>query len=191
MTTCATSYGIMCDTVDEFPRRRMDFANSVNNLGGSHHRHRVRKANLHPVTLLHFLGGRDWPRNHPRRRDQPNPHGRRRLLWPEHATRMAQHAGDDPFMPTYLEQLIVALGGTPVDYDSKCQSVGAPALLTLNKPVMKMTAAAVLADAKSSGADLMVSACTMCHTRTLTPTNPRLHVKISGKNTSHANRAPR
>ena len=110
---------------------------------------------------------------------------------PEHATAKAQHAGDDAFMPTYLEQLIVALGGTPVDYDSKCQSVGAPALLTLNKPVMKMTAAAVMADAKSSGADLMVSACTMCHTRTLTPTNPRQHVKMSGKKTTHANRAPR
>ena len=36
---------------------------------------------------------------------------------------------DDPFMPTYLEQLIIALGGTPVNYDLKCQSVGAPSLL--------------------------------------------------------------
>ena len=69
---------------------------------------------------------------------------------------------DDPFMPTYMEQLITALGGTPVEYDLKCQSVGAPSLLTINKPVMRMTAA-VLSDAKSSGADLIVSACTISH----------------------------
>ena len=31
LTTCATSYGIMCDTVDEFSRDH-GFANSVNNL---------------------------------------------------------------------------------------------------------------------------------------------------------------
>ena len=36
---------------------------------------------------------------------------------------------DDPFMPDYLEQLISALGGKPVDYDLKCQSVGAPSLV--------------------------------------------------------------
>jgi heterodisulfide reductase subunit B len=61
-----------------------------------------------------------------------------------------------------MEQLITALGGTPVEYDLKCQSVGAPSLLTINKPVMRMTAA-VLSDAKSSGADLIVSACTISH----------------------------
>ncbi len=69
---------------------------------------------------------------------------------------------DDAFNPRYLEDLITALGGTPVDYESKCQSVGAPSLLTNEKVAMKMTAA-VLSDAKESGAELMVSACTISH----------------------------
>ncbi len=69
---------------------------------------------------------------------------------------------DDAFNPRYLEDLIVALGGTPVEYESKCQSVGSPSLLTNEKIAMKMTAS-VLSDAKQSGAQLMVSACTISH----------------------------
>ena len=84
-------------------------------------------------------------------------------------------------MPSYLEQLIMALGGTPVDYDSKCQSVGAPSLLTIQKPVMKMTAS-VLADAKSSGADMMVSACTISHSNL--DSYQSKAGKVSGKDTS-------
>jgi heterodisulfide reductase subunit B len=159
MTTCATSHGIMCDTIDEF---RMDkgFANTVNNLiarvsgiefhGESQSRHllhllveeigleKVSAAVINPLKLnvAGFYG--------------PN------------MQRAGACGDDDPFMPTYLEQLITALGGTPVEYDLKCQSVGTPSLLTINKPVMRMTAA-VLSDAKSSGADIMVSACTLSH----------------------------
>ncbi len=69
---------------------------------------------------------------------------------------------DDAFNPRYLEDLIIALGGTPVEYESKCQSVGSPSLLTNEKIAMKMTAS-VLSDAKQSGAQLMVSACTISH----------------------------
>ena len=50
-------------------------------------------------------------------------------------------AGDDPFMPTYMEQLIEALGGHPVDYDSKCMSVGSTSMLTLEDSSLAMTAA--------------------------------------------------
>ena len=71
-------------------------------------------------------------------------------------------ANDDPFNPSYFEQLIEALGGTPVDYQSKTASVGAPSLLTLDKPVMQMTAK-VLSQAKAAGAQLLVSACTLSH----------------------------
>jgi|TARA_B110000467_G_scaffold105575_1_gene95972 heterodisulfide reductase subunit B len=178
MTTCATSYGIMCDTVDEFSSD-MGFANTVNNLvarttgieyqGESQPRH-----------LLHFLVeeiGLDTIRDaviNPIRMNVAPYYG-------PNMQRQGATAGDDAFMPTYLEQLIVALGGTPVDYDSKCQSVGAPALLTLNKPVMKMTAA-VLADAKSSGADLMVSACTVSHSNL--DSYQSKAAKVSGKDTS-------
>jgi len=69
---------------------------------------------------------------------------------------------DDPFMPNYMEQLIIALGGTPVDYDSKCASVGSTSMLTLEDSSLAMTAA-VLSDAIQSGADLVVSACTVSH----------------------------
>ena len=69
---------------------------------------------------------------------------------------------DDAFNPQYLERLIEALGGEAVDYGSKTTSVGAPSLLTLDAPVMQMTAQ-VLADAKDAGAQMMVSACTISH----------------------------
>ena len=61
-------------------------------------------------------------------------------------------AGDDPFMPTYMEQLIEALGGTPIDYDSKCMSVGSTSMLTLEDSSLAMTAA-VHSDAIQSGAE--------------------------------------
>ena len=69
---------------------------------------------------------------------------------------------DDAFNPQYLERLIETLGGEAIDYGSKTASVGAPSLLTLDAPVMQMTAQ-VLADAKAAGAQMMVSACTISH----------------------------
>ena len=46
---------------------------------------------------------------------------------------------DDPFDPHYLEDLITALGGTPVAYEARCQSVGSPSLLTNEKTALRMT----------------------------------------------------
>ncbi len=159
LTTCATSHGIMCDTIDEF-REDLSFANHVNNIvartssieytGDSQSRH-----------LLHFLVeeiGLDKIRDaviNPIRLNVAAYYG-------PNMQRKGACGDDDPFMPTYMEQLITALGGTPVEYDLKCQSVGAPALLTINHPVMRMTAS-VLSDAKSNGADVLVSACTISH----------------------------
>ena len=159
LTTCATSHGIMCDTIDEF-REDLSFANHVNNIvartssieytGESQSRH-----------LLHFLVeeiGLDKIRDaviNPIRLNVAAYYG-------PNMQRKGACGDDDPFMPTYMEQLITALGGTPVEYDLKCQSVGAPALLTINHPVMRMTAS-VLSDAKSNGADVLVSACTISH----------------------------
>ena len=37
---------------------------------------------------------------------------------------------DDPFDPHYLEDLITALGGVPVAYESRCPGVGSPRLVT-------------------------------------------------------------
>ena len=70
--------------------------------------------------------------------------------------------GDDPYDPDYLEQVIAAVGGNPVDWASRTQSVGVPGIFSEEKTVMKQTAA-VLADAKSEGAQLVVSACTLSH----------------------------
>ncbi|MDP6742407.1 MAG: CoB--CoM heterodisulfide reductase iron-sulfur subunit B family protein [Candidatus Thalassarchaeaceae archaeon] len=69
---------------------------------------------------------------------------------------------DDVFDPHYFEQLIEALGGESVNYDSKTKSVGFPSLLSEESSALKMTAA-VLSDAKSEGAKIMASACPLSH----------------------------
>lgn len=69
---------------------------------------------------------------------------------------------DDPWNPNYMERLITALGGRPVEYKTKTSSVGNPSLLSLGDSVMKMTAR-VLNDAKKAGAQVLVSACTQSH----------------------------
>lgn len=69
---------------------------------------------------------------------------------------------DDPYDPRYFEDLIEALGGDSVNYDGRTRSVGFPALLTKEKTSMKMTAA-VLSEAKQSGARVMASACPLSH----------------------------
>jgi succinate dehydrogenase / fumarate reductase cytochrome b subunit len=70
--------------------------------------------------------------------------------------------GDDAWNPTYMERLVTALGGRPVDFKTKTSSVGNPSLLSLGDSVMKMTAR-VLNDAKKAGAQVLVSACTQSH----------------------------
>ena len=69
---------------------------------------------------------------------------------------------DDVWNPTYMEQLINALGGTPIEFKTKTSSVGNPSLLSLGDSVMKMTGR-VLNDAKKAGAKVLVSACTQSH----------------------------
>ena len=84
-------------------------------------------------------------------------------------------------MPSYMEQLITALGGTSVEFDSKCSSVGTPALLSLEKSALRMTAD-VLSDAVSNGADILVTACTLSH-QNLDSYQTKAG-KVTGKNTS-------
>jgi heterodisulfide reductase subunit B len=79
-----------------------------------------------------------------------------------HMQRKGACGGDDAWNPTYMEQLITALGGRPVDFKTKTSSVGNPSLLSLGDSVMKMTAR-VLNDAKRAGAQVLVSACTQSH----------------------------
>ena len=77
-----------------------------------------------------------------------------------HMQKKGACGGDDPWNPTYMEQLIKALGGRPVEYKSKTSRN--PSLLSLGDSVMKMTAR-VLNDAKKAGAQVIVSACTLSH----------------------------
>ncbi len=70
---------------------------------------------------------------------------------------------DDVFDPNYLELLIDALGGSPVEWESRTQSVGVPGLFSEEATVLRQVAAAI-SDAKSEGAEMIVSACTLSHT---------------------------
>ena len=69
---------------------------------------------------------------------------------------------DNPFEPRYFEDLIDALGGSPIKYEGRKQSVGFPALLAQEKTAMKMTGA-VLSEAKDEGAKIMATACPLSH----------------------------
>ena len=75
---------------------------------------------------------------------------------------MGACGGDDVHDPDYLEQVIEVLGGRPVQWESRTQSVGVPGLFSEEPTVMRQAAAA-LHEAKSEGADLIVSACNLSH----------------------------
>ena len=47
--------------------------------------------------------------------------------------------GDDAWNPNYMEKLITALGGRPVEYKTKTSSVGNPSLLSLGDSVMTVS----------------------------------------------------
>ena len=159
MTTCATSHGIMKETMGDLQNDPV-YAAQLNNLiaRSTGVEYRGEADSWH---LLHYLVeqiGLDKVTNAVINPIQLN-------IAPYYGPNMQRAgfcAGDDPFMPNYLEQLISAIGGTPVNYDLKCQSVGAPSLLTLEKPVMSLISS-VISDAKSNGAELIVSACTVSH----------------------------
>ena len=71
--------------------------------------------------------------------------------------------GDDVFDPCYMELLIESLGGIPINWESRTQSVGVPGLYSEEPTVLKQVAS-VISDAKTEGASLIASACTLSHT---------------------------
>ncbi len=72
--------------------------------------------------------------------------------------------GDDVFDPNYLELLVKSLGGNPVSWgSSRTNSVGVPGLFSEETTVLKQVAS-VISEAKSAGADMIVSVCTLSHT---------------------------
>ena len=70
--------------------------------------------------------------------------------------------GNHPDRDTYLEQVIAALGGHPVEYEGARKCCGFP-IITMNRENgLKMTGRNI-AEAKGQGADVMVTPCPLCH----------------------------
>lgn len=67
-----------------------------------------------------------------------------------------------PDRDQYLEHVIAALGGEPVEYEGARKCCGFP-IITMNRENgLKMTGRNI-ADAKDHGADVMVTPCPLCH----------------------------
>ncbi len=69
---------------------------------------------------------------------------------------------ENPYKPTSLEKVIVAVGGKSVEYSSKNKCCGFHADLQAPKATTQMTANA-LADAMDNNADMIVTPCPLCH----------------------------
>ena len=78
--------------------------------------------------------------------------------------RPEEHLGllERPERSTYLERIIELLGGTPVEYHGKSKCCGFP-MLTFNADTSLKMAGKHLAEAKTKGADLLVTPCPLCH----------------------------
>ena len=63
---------------------------------------------------------------------------------------------------TYLQQLIVALGGTVVDYAGQYKCCGFP-IITMNKEASLKQAGRHVGDAMDAEADCLVTPCPLCH----------------------------
>jgi heterodisulfide reductase subunit B len=70
--------------------------------------------------------------------------------------------GDNPYVPTSLDDLIKACGGTSVDYQEKNSCCGFHVDLQAPKTANKLTGKA-LAGAVDANADFMVTPCPLCH----------------------------
>jgi succinate dehydrogenase / fumarate reductase cytochrome b subunit len=67
-----------------------------------------------------------------------------------------------PERDRYMEMVIEAIGGTPVDYAGKHKCCGFP-LITMNKTTSLRQAGRHVADAIDADADCMVTPCPLCH----------------------------
>jgi succinate dehydrogenase / fumarate reductase cytochrome b subunit len=69
---------------------------------------------------------------------------------------------DHPERDLYLDQLIEALGGEPVEYAGARKCCGFP-VITMNRTTSLRQAGRHLADAIDAGADCLVTPCPLCH----------------------------
>ncbi|MBI4529905.1 MAG: CoB--CoM heterodisulfide reductase iron-sulfur subunit B family protein [Candidatus Latescibacteria bacterium] len=67
-----------------------------------------------------------------------------------------------PERGSYLEQIISAVGGEPVDFNGKTKCCGFP-ILTMNRDTSLSMAGDHLLEAKGRGADCLVTPCPLCH----------------------------
>lgn len=70
---------------------------------------------------------------------------------------------DDPDNPTSFDNLVRALGGTPVDYAGKTRCCGFH-ILAVNEDTSTKMAVKRLEEAEAAEADIMVTPCPLCHT---------------------------
>jgi succinate dehydrogenase / fumarate reductase, cytochrome b subunit len=69
---------------------------------------------------------------------------------------------DDPDNPRSLHNLIVALGGRPADFSSQADCCGFH-MMTIDEDRAARHAGGLLVDAQQQGAQIMVTACPLCH----------------------------
>jgi len=69
---------------------------------------------------------------------------------------------EDPDNPTSFDNLVAALGGTPVDYAGKTRCCGFH-ILTVNENTSTKMAVKRLQEAEAAEADIMVTPCPLCH----------------------------
>ena len=76
----------------------------------------------------------------------------------------SSNGNEDPYRPTSLDRLIVALGGHSVEYSHKNKCCGFHVELQAPKTANKLSGGAML-DAIENRADTMVTPCPLCHLR--------------------------
>ncbi len=74
------------------------------------------------------------------------------------------NGGENPYTPTSIDRLIVALGGKNVEYEHKNKCCGFHVELQAPKTANRLSGNAML-DAIDSGAEAMVTPCPLCHLR--------------------------
>jgi len=74
------------------------------------------------------------------------------------------NGGEDSYAPVSLDNLVAALGGNPVEYESKNKCCGFHVELQNPVTANKLSAAA-MTDAIDNNADVMVTPCPLCHLR--------------------------
>ena len=74
----------------------------------------------------------------------------------------SSNGGENPYVPTSLDNLIDALEGHPIDYESKNKCCGFHVELQANHTSEVLTGNALL-DAVDNSADMVVTPCPLCH----------------------------